>query len=287
MEEVLGYDLPAEGGKIFECARQWLISEPPTDRIKLLRGEAGPASTNLHYQRLTSGVWPYGDIHSGLIRAKYHRDRVCQMEGQLQRIARETNVVDVLKRSGPFGSLLGGGNTLALASEYQAFILAVRSTLDYLTKSVCANFKNESNSFHEWPKTIRKLKPAGAAERIGKVLGPHHSALDHFFFANETMSVRDRIAHREFVRAGIPNASSSGVLLYGGGENLDGQERLCSVLDRHVERATRAVESILSELIELDTGSPPDSGKDRATPSQRENVARWLSKVWARRGRQC
>src|SRR5262249_3987833 len=159
-------------------ARQWLIREPPTDRIKLLSGEAGQASTNPHYQRLKSGIWPSGDIHSGLIRAIYHRDRVCQMEEQLERIARETNVTDLLKH-GEFASAVSGGNTLALDSEYQAFILAVRSTLDYLTKSVCAYFKNESNSFHKWPQTIRYLKPASAAERIGKVLGPHHSALDH------------------------------------------------------------------------------------------------------------
>lgn len=72
------------------------------------------------------------------------------------------------------------------------------------------------------------------------------------------MSVRDRIAHREFVRAGVPNANALGVSLYEGGENLDGQEWLCSALDRHLERAKRAVGSILDELIRLDIESPAE-----------------------------
>src|SRR5262249_33467431 len=147
---------------------------------------------------------------------------------------------------------------LALDSEYQAFIFAVRSTLDYLTKSVCAYFKNESHSFHKWPGLIPALKPADTAERIGKVLRPHHAALDHFFFANDRMSVRDRIAHKEFVGAGTPNANALGVYLLGGGENLNLEGRLSSVLDRHLDRAKRAVESILDELITLDAETKED-----------------------------
>jgi hypothetical protein len=253
MEEVFGYDLPAGEGEIFERARQWLLRDPPTERTKVLRGKEGRASKNPHYRRLVDGVWPHGNIHRGLIRAQYHQDRACQMEGQFGRIARETNVADLLRR---MGGAVGGGNTVALDSEYQAFILAVRSTLDYLTNSVCAYFKSENHSFHDWPKVIPRLKPASVAKPIGKVLNAHHSGLDHFFFANERMSVRDRIVHREFVRAGVPNANPLGVSLYEGGENLDGRERLCSVLDRHLGRAKRAVESILDELIKLDIESP-------------------------------
>ncbi len=107
-------------------------------------------------------------------------------------------------------SVLGGGNTFRFDFEYQAFVMGARTTLDYLAQTVAAYFGFRPDSFNGFPKVLRKAKPLDASAELADAVAPLHDSLQHFLSDGSVKSVRDRITHYDFVRAGVLNIFGRG-----------------------------------------------------------------------------
>jgi hypothetical protein len=108
---------------------------------------------------------------------------------------------------------LGLGGTRKLDFEYQAFVLAYRRCLEYLAGGLGAFFKIQSNSFREFPHAMRLETAKKRAPRVAAALGDayaRHAAGMAFVLEEGRKSVRNRIAHYEFVQAGCVNVTSRG-----------------------------------------------------------------------------
>lgn len=250
LERTVGYNLPAGQDAVFERARQWLSSDSPSVQLLKLRGKPS------HHRRLQDGAWLQGNVHRALIRAQYHRDRVLHIEEELHRSIDPMLVASIKIMDG--SAALGGGNTLQLDFEYQGFIMSVRTALDYLARTINAYFCNEGTSFRDLPDALQKGRPREIADSLLATLRPLHKSLAHF--CKKPKSVRDVIAHDEFVTAGHLQITLQGVFLFGGGEGMKGPtERLITVVDGHLDLLVRTVTACLTALINSDEqlGSSP------------------------------
>jgi hypothetical protein len=260
-----GYDLPMGTPVVFERVRSWLTNDAHlTPRIALLFSRVTPEKPS-HYGRLKDGAWPVGNVHSALMRTRYHRDRVEEIEDALRRCV-DPALLPILRTS-----VVAGGNTLRLDFEYQAFIIAARTVLDYLARTVSAYFGQESHSFADLPKNLLRFKPTSVAPKLCETVVPLHEGLSHFYGTSDAISVRDDIAHRYFVRAAHLNVRSDGVVLFGGGEGLGIQDGLplVAVLDGYLERLMAACTETLGRLIDLDAAYDPASEPVPTPPTTR------------------
>jgi hypothetical protein len=253
VNEIAGYSSPTGADKVFEAARVWLGVAPPTACLKKLMERA--TSPESHFNVLKGGAWPHGNVHSALRRTYSHRDNFARMEREIVSAARSTGVAEMMRTH---RGALGGGDTCALDAEYQAFILSARGCLDYLTHTIAAYFGQKYHNFHELPVTMLRWKPPEFAERLLDELRPRHAALSHFFSDGTNKSVRDRIVHREFVRAGCLNVTAEGVFLAdtsepgaSSGAGVTG-DRLLPSLDEHVRRIEGLIDGMLGTLITID-----------------------------------
>jgi hypothetical protein len=257
VQAIAGIAHPTGADEVFEDARQWLDGTAPTARLRLLmERDNGPAS---HFNVLKGGAWPYGNVHSALRRTHYHRDNFARMEREIIECVRETGIAALL--GGQRGTI-GGGDTCALDAEYQAFIVSARACLDYLTYAIAAYFGQRSHSFHGLPEAMKRWKPAAAVAGLRAELDGRHAALAHFFSQGADKSVRDRIVHREFVRAGCLNVNATGVFLAGSSEpdesSGDSSQgvRLLPSLDAHLGRIEEIVIALFRGLMAIDREAP-------------------------------
>lgn len=114
-------------------------------------------------------------------------------------------------------------------------------------------FKTESNSFRSLPKTIAKMAPSEVVEAIQAAHARHVADLD-YIMAEGRKSVRNRIAHYEFVAAGVINLSRRGFVLLGGGEGLGmprgaTEARLQDVLSSRLERLHACVADMIDSFV--------------------------------------
>jgi hypothetical protein len=85
--------------------------------------------------------------------------------------------------------------------------------------ALASYFKTEVNSFRTLPKSLSKSKTPDVASALSKAHARHVDALA-FVLAEGRHSVRNRIAHYDFVSAGCINLNARGFFLLGGGEEL-------------------------------------------------------------------
>ena len=138
--------------------------------------------------------------------------------------------------------------------EYQAFVLAYRRCLDYLAGAVACYFKREVDSFRTLPKSIRGTKVPEVATALTEAHARHVSQLAFVLDAGRK-SVRNRIAHYEFVSAGCINLTSKGFFLAGGGEDLKMSENLVDlnlnqILSHRLEHLHGCVADMIDTFIQ-------------------------------------
>jgi hypothetical protein len=154
-----------------------------------------------------------GDVRSALAAAHYHRLQIALLEDAVGKLLEES---DFAKRMG--NATMGLGGTRKLDFEYQAFVLACRRSLDYLAGVIAAFFKAEINNFRRLPKSLEKKRPASVVAAIGAAHARHAEDLG-FILDEGRFSTRNRIAHYEFVPAGVINLTARGFVFVGGGES--------------------------------------------------------------------
>jgi len=241
MQETAGFHLSTAECEPFVLFHRY-ITEPEPPFITRWRGDP---KKERWYRLLVDGV--LGNVQNSFACVRYHQERARTIEVAARSCFEKAGVKDRLGNS-----TVGGGNTLALDFEYQAYVLAYRRCLDQFARALAAYFRNDHHSFRHLPKLLKKAKPTAVAEAISAVIEKRSVSFDFVLSAPGENSVRDRIAHYEFVPAGLMNISSRGFVLMGGGEELGlgaSSAVLGDVLTRRTEELFGCIAELLSVLV--------------------------------------
>src|ERR1700733_2443762 len=208
-QAIAGYELPIETQKGFLFFHEF-VTDPVPGYIAKWR--ASPTTEHCCH-RPVNGI--LGDVHSAVRRVFYHRGRMMEIEDTLLQAIES---VDYKSRLG--NAVFALGNTPKWDFEYQAFVLATRSALDYLRRALSAYFHDKSHSYNSWPKALRHPKAPALARAL---LETYEAQQDGLFYLKQNLSGvarRDQIAHHGHVSPATINLTAKGLVLVGGGEDL-------------------------------------------------------------------
>lgn len=209
IRQVADYDIPQERASSFLRFHAFITSPQP-GYITAWRQDQD--TERRWYHRHVNGI--LGDVRGALAAAHYHADRLREIESSVNAILAKTGARERLANS-----TMGLGCTRKMDIEYQGFVLAYRRCLDYLASALACYFMREADSFRTFPKSIAKTKSPKVATALTEAHARHVSKLA-FVLAEGRKSVRNRIAHYEFVSAGCVNLTAKGFFIAGGGEEL-------------------------------------------------------------------
>ena len=148
----------------------------------------------------------------------------------------------------------------ALDPELNMCLGAIRQVADYdiphyLSRALACYFMTELNSFRSFPDAIAKMKKSPyVAAALVQAHARHVDQLA-FVLAEGRRSVRNRVAHYEFVSAGCVNLTAQGFFLAGGGEELRLPEklrgaRLSEVLSERIMQLHSCVDDMVDTFVE-------------------------------------
>jgi hypothetical protein len=244
-QAIAGCELPAEARRGFLAFHKF-ITEPVPDYIS--RWRASPTKEHW-YHRHVNGV--LGDVQSAVQRAFYHRDRMTEIEEALLQAIEK---VDYKSRLG--NSTFALGHTPKWDFEYQAFVLATRSALDYLRRALSAYFHDKAHSYNSWPKALRGAKPRSLAQAL---LAAHEAHRDGLFYLKQNeagVSLRDQIAHHGHVPPAVINLTANGLFLVGGGEDLafNGEipiRSLRAIINGRADHLVATIDAFLAAFVQI------------------------------------
>lgn len=138
------------------------------------------------------------------------------------------------------------GNTLKWDFEYRSFVLATRSALDYLRRSLSAYFHDKSHSYNSWPRALRSAKQGNVAGALLTICEAQKERLVYLREDRDGVSIRDRIAHHGHTSPATINLTAAGLFLVGGPERLrvDRQGAVCSlqsIIEGHLKCLVNAI----------------------------------------------
>jgi hypothetical protein len=238
IQEVAGYDLSEEKRKAFLAFHNH-ITNPQPNYITLLRNDP---KKEYWYHQLVNGV--LGNTQSSFACVRYHLENLKKIESDIIKSIEGKKYKEALG-----SSTMALGNTRIWDFEYQAYVLAYRRCLDQFAGSLAAFFKNKYSSFRTLPDFLAKRKPQEVASSLIELHSKHTKNFEFVLSEGGVISVRDRIAHYEFVQAGTINLSSRGLIFVGGGENLNLNFEANALLSEILEEKTIALHNCLSEMI--------------------------------------
>jgi hypothetical protein len=192
IEKAAGFNMPIDTEKRF--VHLSLLVEGSTD-ADLLKG------LNQEWQKKFKII---ASIEEGLAASYYHLNNISLIEREVISQALDKALI---VRPEFFVTGIEILNTRRLDFEYQALILSLRRTLDYLAISTGAFFKRECNSIRKLSKTsIKDADPEEIRSRIISKLEEKLKALPELVsLEGDRSAVRDAIAHRFPVGAGTLN----------------------------------------------------------------------------------
>ncbi len=216
IRQVADYDIPQERAASFLRFHAFITSPQPH---YITQWREDKKREQKWYHPHVNGI--LGDVRGAMAAAHYHANQLTEVESNVNRILENCGAKDRLGRA-----TMGIGCTRKMDIEYQAFVLAFRRCLDYLSRALACYFMTELNSFRSFPDAIAKMKKSsGVAAALVQAHARHVDQLA-FVLAEGRKSVRNRVAHYEFVSAGCVNLTAQGFFLAGGGEELRLPEKL-------------------------------------------------------------
>jgi hypothetical protein len=244
IREIANYDIPEPYPAPFLRFHSF-ITAPQPGYISVWRSDE-KLERNWYHGHV-NGI--LGNVRGALAAAHYHKANLAALEDAVTNALAASDYADRLGNS-----TMGLGGTRKLDFEYQAFVLACRRALDYLAGALADYFKTESNNFRSLPKSLAKKTPSDVVEAIRAAHARHVGDLD-YIMAEGRKSVRNRIAHYEFVAAGVINLSRRGFVLFGGGEELGmpqgaTEARLQDVLSGRLERLHACVADMIDSFVD-------------------------------------
>ena len=241
---IADYDIPEQYHDPFRRFHRF-VTEPQPSYISAWRRDE--RLERRWYHGHVNGV--LGDVRGALAAAHYHRDRLAGLEDKVTLVLSQS---DFATRMG--NATMGLGGTRKIDFEYQAFVLACRRALDYLSGALGSYFKTEAYSFRSLPKAVARKNPQEVASAICAAHGRHVVDLA-FIMAEGRKSTRNRIAHYEFVAAGVINLTRQGFIMVGGGEEIGiggsaRGTRLQDVLLARLERLHSCVSDMVGSFVD-------------------------------------
>lgn len=197
------------------------------------------------YHKFVNGI--LGEVQNSLSCVLYHCENMIELERtvfeNLEQFSYREKIGD--------GTTIGIGSTLKWDFEYQAFILSYRRCLDYLTRAICAYFQNDVHSFRKLGEYLAKIDRVVVTEPIIQVHAKYCSEFEFVLSEGNRKSLRDQISHYAYVPVGVLNLSNQGVMLVGGGENLQGFDgvKLSHVLEKRIEVLCSCVREMIYTLV--------------------------------------
>jgi hypothetical protein len=237
IEKVAGLPL-RDNRNAFDYFHKFISTEPVPMYINAWRNNA---STDRWYRRHVNGI--LGDVQNGLACANYHKDNLVAVEAVVRQIVDQSGIRPLLNHR-----VVGGGNTLRLDAEYQAFVLAVRRTLDYFARALAAYFRNDLNSFRKLPEVLTNWKPRLVAEAIQSAHARHVGLFAYVLSDGSKKSIRDLLSHYEYIGAGTINIAADGLYIAGGGENLDPFSAK-ETLGASIQRKAKELEICIADVL--------------------------------------
>lgn len=165
----------------------------------------------------------YSNVSKGYRSICIYHDEILAMERKMDAL---------IKKSWPHDDKgnLGIGNTVRFDTYYHSFLIAYKSTLDYLAGGIAAGVGRQCTSFRELPKKLGTIEDK--EQLIAKIID-HIQAYkaDFYFVVREgKTSLRDEAAHYEFIKPHHIIASSDGLRLVGGreGNNFQSDVKMLS-----------------------------------------------------------
>ena len=209
IEAAAGYKLPAQWKAPFMRFHAFVSSNPPPPYIAAWKS----SDPSRRYIRHVSGVLT--DTQNAVTCVLYHRDNLFAIENAVHEIFTHCGLQKMMGNH-----TIGIGNTIRWDAEYQAFVLAVRRSLDYLTRALAAYFLSDHHSFNSFPKALSRAKPIAVASALAEAHRRNHAKFDYVLSHGDRKSTRDLLSHYEYISAGTLNLSRHGFLMFGGGEHL-------------------------------------------------------------------
>jgi hypothetical protein len=243
VEGIVGYELDEVERAPFLRFHAYLNREPVPDYLARWQGSS---DLQRWYHQHVDGI--LGDTQNALAAVCYHRNRLVETERAVR---------DVLAAF-DYRAMLGDG-TLALFNtrrwdfEYHSFLLAMRRCLDYLASSFAAYFQQPFNSFRRLPKFLNRQKEPsrlGVAEALRNTYDRHSPRFAYLLSESGSRSVRDRIAHYQFVSVGCLNLNRDGLLLAGSDQPMGSRPKGEDSLETMVVRETTALRECLADFID-------------------------------------
>lgn len=244
IRQVADYDIHKDQAASFLRFHEFITSPQPP---YITRWREDKKREQKWYHPHVNGI--LGDVRGAMAAAHYHVDRLTEIESNVNRILDSCRAKDRLGRA-----TMGIGGTRKMDIEYQAFVLAFRRCLDYLSGALACYFMTELNSFRSFPDTIAKMKKSpNVATALVQAHTRHVDQLG-FVLADGRRSVRNRVAHYEFVSAGCVNLTAQGFFLAGGGEELSLPEelrgaRLGEVLSERIMQLHSCVDDMIDTFV--------------------------------------
>jgi len=209
VKAIVGSDLPTDVRAVFLRFHK-LITKPAPRFLTVWKADPRDA---WRAAKLTNGI--LADVQNCVGAALYHLRRIKKLESEVSAAVLESGA---LKKLG--GSTIGGGNSIKLSAEYHAFVQAYRRSLEYLTGAASALLGNKSHSFRKIPKSWENVRNQRLADALIAIRQDYETPMAFVLTDGPQKSVRDRVAHFEFVSGGTFNVSQRGLTWVGGGEEL-------------------------------------------------------------------
>lgn len=244
VDSVAGYKLGAADRQPFLYFHNYLTNPQP-DFITAWREDP---KLERRYHRFANGI--SGDVQNTLACVLYHHDRLIAIEREVMEGIERFNYRKVLGNS-----TVALGNTMVWDFEYQAFILAVRRCLDYLTRAISTYFKNDFHSFRKFGEFLAKQNRPLITNRLIDLHTKFSAEFEFVLSDGNRKSIRDKISHYEYVPVGCINLSQRGFMLAGGGEELgiggkNGSMLLSEVLQRHVANLRGCIRECINAYVD-------------------------------------
>ena len=231
---------------VADCALPWPLRED-LDAARLAAGEPKSVANVEHFvgrpgkpdwrERMGRHV---GHAFEGIAIANYHVERVAQIEAEIASM--------IASLDDPPPSTNVGFGSRKLNAEYQAFVFALRRSLEYFAAAVGAFFKTDCRRIKDVAGAIENREPLQRSAAAQSLIRTRLAEMQGLLTRDGSKSVRDRMAHEEFVFAGGFSATwdASGRLqvtgIIGGGEDppvgADPSKTLSMVLRTQFDEVT-------------------------------------------------
>jgi hypothetical protein len=217
MERIAGFELPATAKNKFLAFHTAVTRTPRLPVLVRLTIEGGSRRDWLQ-PFINAGL---GHVQEGLAASYYHVANVDSIEREIINLASVTlGELKIPRYSG-----VGGGNTRRLDFEYQAFVFALRRSMEYFAVSVGTFFKRPVHRIRALANSLEQAEPLELSQRVQTRLNESLQSLSDLLPpADNERAVRDQLAHWKAVAAGVFNISAGPdgtfIGIAGGGENI-------------------------------------------------------------------